>query len=173
MPTVPRPRNAMVTLIDELVRTHGRLKSVFANVNAAAGLSAMESTALAAVIESSVPPTVPQIGRSLGHARQVIQRAAHALIGAGLIEARPNPSHKRAPLLLPTQQGRNLKRQSDARAEEATAALLRRIDAAACRRMAGQLRDLREEIEDVLRAKKTPARKTKSGKKNSSRGANS
>ncbi len=165
MLTRPRPRNSMVALIDELVRTHGRLKSIFANVNAAAGLSAMETTVLTAVIELSMPPTVPQIGRNLGHARQVIQRAANALIEAGLIETRPNPSHKRAPLLLPTQQGRNLKRQSDARAEDATSALLRRIDAATCRRMAGQLRDFREEIEDVLRTKKTPARKAKAGKK--------
>lgn len=165
MLATPRARNAMVALIDELIRTHGRLKSIFANVNAAAGLSSMESMVLTAVIESSVPPTVPQIGRSLGHARQVIQRAANSLVAAGLIETRPNPSHKRAPLLLPTQQGRTSKRQSDARSEDVTKALLRRVDAATCRHMAGELHALRGVMEDLLRAKKGAARKTQSKKK--------
>jgi len=160
-----RPRNAMVALFDELLRTHGRLKSVFANANAATGLSSMEATVLTAVVEASVPPTVPQIGRSLGHARQVIQRAANALISTGLIETSANPSHKRAPLLSPTQQGRSVKRQSDGRADDITTQLLRRFDAATCKRMAGQLRELRGEMEDFLRSKKPPSRKSKAGKK--------
>jgi DNA-binding MarR family transcriptional regulator len=163
MVTASRPRNAMVTLLDELIRTHGRLKSIFAN--AAAGLSSMEAMVLTAVIEAGAPPTVPQIGRSLGHARQVIQRAANALISAGLIATSPNPSHKRAPLLLATPQGRNLKRQSDVRADEVTTALLRRVDAATCRRVAAQLRELRGEIDEYLRSKNSPSRKAKAGRK--------
>jgi DNA-binding MarR family transcriptional regulator len=163
MLNVRRPHDPMAELIDELIRAHGRLRSVFENVNAAVGLSAMESTVLTAVVESAVAPTVPQIGRSLGHARQVIQRAANMLISAGLIETAPNPSHKRAPLLLPTQQGRLLKRQSDARAADVTGALMRHFDAPKCRRLAGELRGLRGEIEGYLRTAKSP--KPKSGKK--------
>ncbi len=155
MLNVPGPRNAVVALIDELLRAHGRLKTFFASVNAATGLSSMESTVLTAVIESTIAPTVPQIGRSLGHPRQVIQRAANALIAAGLIETAPNPYHKRAPLLLPTRQGRVLKRKADARAAELTGALLRSIDAAKWRRVAGDLRELRGEIEAYLRSGKT------------------
>lgn len=148
------PRHAVVALIDELIRTHGRMKSVFAGINVNSELSSMESTVLAAVVESPTAPTVPQIGRSLGYPRQVIQRAANTLIAAGLIETSPNPSHKRAVLLEPTRQGRLVKKRAEARAVEALEPLMRQIDATKCRRVADELRELRGEIEAYLRAEK-------------------
>jgi DNA-binding MarR family transcriptional regulator len=87
-------------------------------------------TVLNAVTGSPSPPTVPQIGRALGHPRQVIQRAANSLAEAGLIAALPNPDHKRAVLLLATENGRALKRQADARGQEIAARLLRSVDPA-------------------------------------------
>jgi DNA-binding MarR family transcriptional regulator len=148
------PRHPVVALIDELVRTHGRLKGVFANVNDASGLSSMESTVLAAVVEAPSPPTVPQIGRSLGYSRQVIQRAANVLMERGLVEAAPNPSHKRAVLLLPTNRGRKLKKRAEAHAIDEMEPLLRSIDSTRCHRVAGELRELRGEIEAYLRTEK-------------------
>jgi len=154
MQKTSRPLNPVVELIDELVRVNGRLKSIFAGVNAATGLSPMEATVLTAVVESHVAPTVPQIGRSLGNPRQVIQRSANALIGAGLIQTSPNPHHKRAPLLLPTRKGRDLKHKADALASEMTGELLLIINAGRCRRIAGEIRELRSEIEDYLRSRR-------------------
>jgi DNA-binding MarR family transcriptional regulator len=151
----PHPLNPLVELIDEIVRVNGRLRSVFASVNAQSGLLAMETTVLTAVVESHVAPTVAQIGRSLGNPRQVIQRAANALIAAGLIETALNPHHKRAPLLLATRKGKLLKHRADALASEATDALLRSISANKCRRVAGEVRELRSEIEAYLRSEKT------------------
>ena len=148
------PPNPMFELIDELLRVNGRVKSLFASVNARSGLLAMETTVLTAVVESHLAPTVPQIGRSLGNPRQVIQRAANTLIAAGLIETAPNPHHKRAPLLLATRKGKLLKHRADALASEATNALLRSISARKCRRMAGEVRELRSEIEAYLRSGK-------------------
>jgi len=150
----PRLSNPLVRVIDEVVRLQGRLKSIFAESNGVTGLPSMELTVLTAVVEAASAPTVPQIGRSLGRPRQVIQRAANALIGAGLIEAAPNPHHKRALLLLPTRRGRALKRKADARARRTADSFLRRIDAARCSRMAEDLRELRGEIEAYLRAKR-------------------
>ena len=46
---------------------------------------------LSAVAGALSPPTVPQIGRSLGHPRQVIQRIADALVARGLIGFEDNP----------------------------------------------------------------------------------
>src|SRR5882724_3839651 len=92
-------RHPLVHLIDEVIRLRGRLQSLFAGVGAASGLAPMESTVLTAVVESHTTPTVSQIGRSLGHPRQVIQRAANNLIAARLLETTPNPGHKRAALL--------------------------------------------------------------------------
>jgi len=145
--------NPLVRLIDEVVRLQGRFKSIFAGSNGVTGLPAMELTVLTAVVEATSAPTVPQIGRSLGRPRQVIQRATNALIEAGLIEAVPNPHHKRAPLLLPTRRGKVVKRKADACALKAANAFLRRIDAARCSRLAEDLRELRGEIEAYLRAK--------------------
>lgn len=153
MHDAPRMSNPLVRLTDEVVRLQGRIKSIFAGSNGVTGLPAMELTVLTAVIEASSAPTVPQIGRSLGRPRQVIQRATNALIEAGLIEAVPNPNHKRAPLLLPTRRGKAVKRKADLCALKTANAFLRRVDAARCSRLAEDLRDLRGEIEDYLRAK--------------------
>lgn len=149
-----RTSNPLVRLIDEVVRLQGRLKSIFSGSNEVAGLPSMEMTVLTAVVEADGAPTVPQIGRSLGRPRQVIQRAAHALIEAGLIEATPNPHHKRAPLLEPTRRGRAVKRKADVCAIRAANAFLRGADAARCGRLAQELHDLRGEIEAYLRAKR-------------------
>jgi DNA-binding MarR family transcriptional regulator len=147
-----RKSNPLVSLIDEVMRLQGRFKSIFAGSNGVTGLPAMELTVLTAVVEAAGAPTVPQIGRSLGRPRQVIQRASNALVEAGLIEAVPNPHHKRAPLLLPTRRGKAVKRKADASALKAANAFLRCIDAARCRRLAEGLRELRGEIEAYLRA---------------------
>jgi DNA-binding MarR family transcriptional regulator len=155
-PLLQRPNlsNPIVALIDEVVRINGRLKTIFEGVTTATGLSSMEITVLTAVVESPVAPTVPQIGRSLGHSRQVIQRAANVLIAAEFIETAPNPHHKRAPLLLATTRGEILKRETDTRATAAMRKLSRSIDAVKCRRVAGQLRELRGEMEAYLRSEK-------------------
>ena len=92
-------RNALVGLVDEIARLNGRLKSAFAASRRAVGLGDSEIMVLNAVVEAERPPTVAQIGRSLGHPRQIIQRAANSLVADGLIETRPNPDHKRAALL--------------------------------------------------------------------------
>src|SRR3954454_18990450 len=122
-----RRSNPLAILLDEVIRTQGRLRSVFADVNAATGLTSMEAMVLTAIVEARFAPTVPQIGRSLGHPRQVIQRAANSLIAAGLIEARSNPDHKRAPLLVATTAGKALKGEADVRAIQAATAVLERI----------------------------------------------
>src|SRR5579862_4090613 len=127
-----RRGNPVVLLIDEVIRLNSRLRSIFAGVGASTGLAPMETMVLTAVVESRAAPTVPQIGRSLGHARQVVQRAANDLIAAQLIKTAPNPNHKRAPLLLATAAGRNLKRDADRRGLKAANALLRVVNAEKC-----------------------------------------
>jgi DNA-binding MarR family transcriptional regulator len=145
------PSHPMIRLADELIRLNARLRSVFAGVTGTIGLAPMELTVLTAVTEARAAPTVAQIGRSIGHPRQVIQRAAHALAEAGLIEAAPNPNHKRAPILRPTAAGRRLKAQADALALESADAVLRELDTAQCERLADELHDLRARIEAHLR----------------------
>jgi DNA-binding MarR family transcriptional regulator len=121
-------RNPLIGLVDEITRLHGRLKTAFAPARRSVGLGQSEMTVLNAVVEAERPPTVPQIGRSMGSPRQLIQRSANVLMEAGLIEAAPNPDHKRAGLLIPTKKGIELKREADAKADEIAAVLAELID---------------------------------------------
>ena len=144
-------RHPLVGLSDELIRLNGRLKGMFAGARRSEGLGDSELTVLNAVVEADRPPTVPQIGRSLGQPRQLVQRAANSLMDAGLIEAELNPDHKRAVLLRATEQGVTLKREIDARADAIADAVAGNIDADLVRQAAALLRDIRKELEARLR----------------------
>lgn len=104
----------LTAMISEVFLVHGRLINIFSTIKDSVGLTGTEALTLFAVINSGKPVTVPQIGRSLGHARQVIQRAANVLVQRGLLETRDNPGHKRAAFLVPTEAGREIKLGFDA-----------------------------------------------------------
>jgi len=149
-PTDERPE-PLIALIDSLSRLQGRLSSTFAGAQPA-GLSPTEMTVLNAVTGAARPPTVPQIGRSLGHARQVIQRAANALLAAGLIEAHPNPDHKRASLLVATSRGLEVKAEADVRGAAIAHSLEAAVDAAAVRQAVRLLDELRAQLDEQARS---------------------
>lgn len=138
-------------LIDEIIRLAPRIKTIFSAGNANTGLSMTDLTVLAAVVAASREPTVPQIGRSLGYARQVIQASVNRMLEKGLIETTPNPDHKRAPLLRPTQRGIEAKQYVDKVARSGMDALLSILDADDCIRLWRELHDLRGKIEAYLR----------------------
>lgn len=136
---------------DEISRMRGRMQALYADTRAETGLSKMEITVLTAVVNASRSPTVAQIGRSLGHPRQVVQRAANRLAAADLILFADNPEHKRASLILPTDAGRKVKAADHQRAQAVTHAILSRIDEAEFATAANQLHAIRIEIENYLR----------------------
>ena len=148
-------RNALIGLVDEVTRLNGRLKSTFAASRRQAGLNESEMTVLNAVVEARTPPTVPQIGRSMGQPRQLIQRAANSLVEAGLIETAANPDHKRAVLLRPTEAGTKLKREADARAEAIAEELSASLDIDAARAATLAVRAFRQQLEARLRGEDT------------------
>ncbi len=141
----------LIMLVDEVARLQGRVTSLFAGVQAESGLRSMENLVLNAIVEADSAPTVPRIGRSLGHPRQVIQRAVNSLAAAGLVRRLPNPGHKRAPLLAVTPRGARLKRRSDALALAVADGFLERFDARTCTGLARDLGELRRAIEAVSR----------------------
>ena len=147
--------NPFLQLVDEISRLQGRLKTLFAKFQDATGLSRMEQLVLASVRGSLVPPTVSQIGRSLGFPRQAIQRAANDLEKKGLIEKAHNPDHKRAPLLLATDKGLELKNKSDALALATANAMLGKVDAEMCQQISAEVRQLRKAIEAHLRSEES------------------
>jgi DNA-binding MarR family transcriptional regulator len=144
----------LALLIDALARTQGRLRAAFAPARAGSALSDIEHTVLVAVVEARSPPTVPQIGRSLGHPRQVIQRAANRLIEAGLIAAEPNPDHKRAGLLVPTSAGCALQAEANRQAQHIAANLMTCLDPIEVQAATALLSAIRTGIERHERTKR-------------------
>lgn|SRR5688572_27537438 len=136
---------------DEVSRLRGRMNELFAATRAASGLGAMELTVLTAVVNAATPPTVAQIGRSLGHPRQVVQRAANQLAERGLVDLADNPDHKRASLIVATAAGRALKAADHARAQKVAQAIVARVGAGAFAESADQLHAIRGAIEGFLR----------------------
>ncbi len=142
-----------IQLLDALARTHGRTVSAFRDLRLAQGLSDMENVVLSAVVGARVAPTASQIGRSLGHPRQVIQRAADSLAVRGLITAVDNPDHKRARLLEPTEAGRQLKAAADIRGLAIADSLTIGLDADLIARTVAGLNQIRAAIEANMRAR--------------------
>ena len=56
----------------------------------------------------SLKAQTPQIAEAMGVTRQGAQKQIHLLVQDGLIEARPNPGHKRSPRYVLTEAGRRV-----------------------------------------------------------------
>ncbi|KMS66343.1 MarR family transcriptional regulator [Streptomyces viridochromogenes] len=85
-------------------RLNGRFLAVAEELARPAGLTAAWWQVLGAVLGEPLP--VSGIAREMGITRQSVQRIADLLVEKGLAEYRPNPAHRRAKLLAPTEEGR-------------------------------------------------------------------
>jgi DNA-binding MarR family transcriptional regulator len=151
MSAVSHLSHPVCELADEIMRISGRIKIIFSEATSASGVSPLAYTVFVYVAESKSAPTVPQIGRSIGHARQVIQRAVNELIAAGLVETLPNPNHKRAPLLQLSPAGETFKLRSDERGIAIGDQVMRFVGESRCREVLEDLRAFRGEIEEYVR----------------------
>ena len=79
------------------------------HLTAGSGLTTARWQVLGAVLHE--PLTVAAIARNMGLARQSVQRTADRLVEQGLCEYSPNPAHRRAKLLSPTDRGLDSLRQ--------------------------------------------------------------
>ena len=68
------------------------------------GLTAAHWQVLGAVLKDPLP--VAGIARQMGITRQAVQRIADILAENGMVEYLPNPAHRRAKLVAPTERGR-------------------------------------------------------------------
>jgi DNA-binding MarR family transcriptional regulator len=118
----------LVVILAETDRIAGRLLQIFSRLREDSGLSGIEVLTLFAIAHAAGPPTVPQVGRLLGRPRQVIQRAVRVLENEGLVQALPNPGHKRAALLAATERGRELGARIDAQGATIIARLVDGLD---------------------------------------------
>ncbi|WP_333756290.1 MarR family winged helix-turn-helix transcriptional regulator [Streptomyces sp. IBSBF 3352] len=85
-------------------RLNGQFLAVAEELARPAGLTASWWQVLGAVLREPLP--VAGVARAMGITRQSVQRVADLLVDKGLAEYRPNPAHRRAKLLAPTEAGR-------------------------------------------------------------------
>ncbi|MFG1666366.1 MarR family winged helix-turn-helix transcriptional regulator [Streptomyces sp. Y7] len=85
-------------------RLNGQFLGVAEELARPSGLTAAWWQVLGAVLGEPLP--VSGIARVMGITRQSVQRIADLLVDKGLAEYRPNPAHRRAKLLAPTDEGR-------------------------------------------------------------------
>jgi DNA-binding MarR family transcriptional regulator len=147
----------LIELLDELAKVRGRTATAFRGIRAMHGLSELENVVLTAVTGARYPPTVPQIGRSLGHPRQVVQRAADALAARSLVQWLDNPDHKRARLLVPTGEGKRLRKLADLAGLERARQLTATLDPALFAATLDGLRTIRLAIEENIATIGEPA----------------
>ncbi|MEU7551006.1 MarR family winged helix-turn-helix transcriptional regulator [Streptomyces sp. NPDC044571] len=83
---------------------NGRFLALSEELARPAGLTAAWWQVLGAVLGEPLP--VAGIARVMGITRQSVQRVADLLVAKGLAEYVPNPAHRRAKLLRPTEEGR-------------------------------------------------------------------
>lgn len=86
-------------------RLNGQFLALGESLARPVGLTAAWWQVLAAVLNEPLP--VADIARKIGVTRQSVQRVADILVVDELAEYRPNPAHRRAKLLHPTNRGRS------------------------------------------------------------------
>lgn len=84
-------------------RLNGQFLGVSEGLAGPVGLTAARWQVLGAVLAAPLP--VSGIARTMGLARQSVQRVADILVADGLAEYRPNPAHRRAKLVAVTDRG--------------------------------------------------------------------
>ncbi|EDY56918.1 MULTISPECIES: MarR family transcriptional regulator [Streptomyces] len=92
-------------------RLNGQFLAVAEELARPAALTAAWWQVLGAVLPEPLP--VAGIAREMGITRQSVQRIADLLVERGLAAYRPNPAHRRAKLLAPTEEGRAAVRRID------------------------------------------------------------
>lgn len=124
-------------------RLNGQLIEMAEDLAAPAGLTAARWRVLSSVLDE--PLSVADIARRFGITRQSVQRVADLLVEEGLAEYRPNPAHRRAKLVCPTEAGRDRVRRIGPGHRAASTRLVDEVGT-------DRLRDILEGLEVLSRA---------------------
>ena len=96
----------MTEFILETFRLNGRLLATGDKLVKPLGLSSARWQVLGAIHYSETPQTVAGLARSMGLTRQGVQRITNELEKEQLVSFEVNPNHRRAKLVVFTEQGR-------------------------------------------------------------------
>ena len=98
---------ATTALILQSLRLHGVLLAAADELTRPVGLTPARWQLLSGVARSARPEPVARVARQMGLARQSVQRVADQLVADGLLAFEDNPHHRRAALLVLTEDGRS------------------------------------------------------------------
>lgn len=96
---------ALSDLVLELFRLNNRLLIAGDRLVADVGLTSARWKVLGTITASERPQPVAWLARDMGANRQNVQRIVNDLANEGLVELRTNPHHRRAPLVVLTDEG--------------------------------------------------------------------
>jgi DNA-binding MarR family transcriptional regulator len=116
---------AMTEIVLEAFRLNGRLLAAGDRLVEPLGLSSARWQVLGAIHFAEAPQPVAWLARSMGLSRQGVQRIANELEKEGLVAFEPNPHHRRANLVVLTEQGREVYQAAERRQIEWVNALSR------------------------------------------------
>ena len=139
--------NPFVAMIEELILFRESAQRILSVEFSGPSLTRLEGLVLVSIVGSAQPMTAPQIGRALGHPRQVIQRSANRLQELGLIEEVPNPDHKTAHLLKATAEGMKHEEQMGTVFDAVVSAIFGEKDLIRCKQITRDIHRYRKLLE--------------------------
>ncbi len=142
----------LAPLVDRIPRIFLLLKALGDDLHADLGVTASMRGVMTSLAAAG-PRTVPDLARERQVSRQHVQLLVNDLRAAGLVETRPNPSHRRSPLIALTEDGRRHLRLMQAREADIlarTAPAVSQADLAAATRLLDLLeRDLARRVAEL------------------------
>lgn len=105
-PDATRRTRALTGLVFDVFRFNGGLLAAGDALVGDLGLTSARWQVLGAVALSPVPLPVAHVARNMGLSRQAVQRVVDDMRAEGLVRLDPNPHHRRAALVVPTEAGR-------------------------------------------------------------------
>jgi DNA-binding MarR family transcriptional regulator len=97
---------ALTDLILDLFRLNNRILSAGDRLVAELGLTSARWQILGTIAAAERPQPVAWLARDMGAHRQNVQRIVNDLANEGLVAFAPNPHHRRAPLVVLTNKGK-------------------------------------------------------------------
>jgi DNA-binding MarR family transcriptional regulator len=130
-----------------IFKLNGQMLAAGEKLARPAGITVAWWQVLGAVLRE--PLTAAGIARQMGITRQAVQRIANRLVDEGLLEASPNPAHKRSPLLAPTPQGRKAVKQIKPQQTEFSKRMIETFGRDEFQRLISELHRISDVVDEV------------------------
>lgn len=140
----------MTDLVLETFRLNGRLLTSGDRLVEPLGLSSARWQVLGAIHYADGPQPVAWLARSMGLARQGVQRITNELEKEGLVSFAPNPNHRRAHLVLLTEKGQEVYAAAERRQTEWVNGLSRDFDLKEIEAALSVMTTMRARLEEEL-----------------------